>query len=58
MVCADGRFKVTRVQPPTAKKIDAGEWAKSANIAAQGSLHLALHVMPGLAPGIHALAAR
>jgi len=33
VVCADGRFKVTRVQPAEAKKIDAGEWAKSANIA-------------------------
>ena len=29
VVCADGRFKVTRVQPPTAPKVDAGEWAKS-----------------------------
>jgi methionyl-tRNA formyltransferase len=33
VVCADGRFKVTRVQPPEGKKIDAGEWAKSANLA-------------------------
>ena len=33
VVCADGRFKVTRVQPDAGKKIDAGEWAKSANIA-------------------------
>ena len=33
VVCADGRFKVTRVQPDGAKKIDAGEWAKSANVA-------------------------
>src|ERR1700761_5535959 len=32
VVCADGRFKVTRVQPADGKKIDAGEWAKSANI--------------------------
>ena len=30
VVCADGRFKVTRVQPADGKKIDAGEWAKSA----------------------------
>ena len=29
VVCADGRFKVTRVQPADGKKIDAGEWAKS-----------------------------
>jgi methionyl-tRNA formyltransferase len=33
VVCADGRFKVTRVQPPEGKKVDAGEWAKSANLA-------------------------
>jgi methionyl-tRNA formyltransferase len=33
VVCADGRFKVTRVQPEGAKKIDAGEWAKGANLA-------------------------
>jgi methionyl-tRNA formyltransferase len=33
VVCADGRFKVTRVQPDAGKKIEAGEWAKSANIA-------------------------
>jgi methionyl-tRNA formyltransferase len=32
VVCADGRFKVTRVQPADGKKVDAGEWAKSANI--------------------------
>ena len=32
VVCADGRFKVTRVQPDGAKKIEAGEWAKSANV--------------------------
>ncbi len=33
VVCADGRFKITRVQPDGAKKIDAGEWAKSAGLA-------------------------
>jgi methionyl-tRNA formyltransferase len=33
VVCADGRFKVTRVQPEGGKKIDAAEWAKSANVA-------------------------
>jgi len=32
VVCADGRFKVTRVQPADGKKIEAGEWAKGANI--------------------------
>ena len=31
VVCADGRFKVTRVQAD-AGKVGAGEWAKSANI--------------------------
>ena len=33
VVCADGRFKITRVQPADGKKIGAGEWAKSANLA-------------------------
>ncbi|MDP2411412.1 MAG: methionyl-tRNA formyltransferase [Pseudolabrys sp.] len=33
VVCADGRFKVTRVQPDAGKKIEAGEWAKNANVA-------------------------
>ena len=33
VVCADGRFKVTRVQPADGKKVEAGEWAKAANIA-------------------------
>jgi methionyl-tRNA formyltransferase len=33
VVCADGRFKVTRVQPADGKKIEAGEWAASANLA-------------------------
>src|SRR4026209_2750050 len=35
VVCAVVRFKVTRVQPADGKKIEAGEWAKSANIAAK-----------------------
>ena len=34
VVCADGRFKITRVQPAEAKKIEAGEWIKTAAIAA------------------------
>jgi methionyl-tRNA formyltransferase len=38
VVCADGRFKVTRVQPAEAKKIDAGEWAKSSGLAAGARL--------------------
>ncbi len=33
VVCADGRFKITRVQPVDGKKIDAGEWAASAKLA-------------------------
>jgi methionyl-tRNA formyltransferase len=33
VVCADGRFKVMRVQPEGGKKIEAGEWAASANLA-------------------------
>jgi len=32
-VCADGRFKVTRVQAD-GPKVGAAEWAKAANIAA------------------------
>jgi methionyl-tRNA formyltransferase len=35
VVCADGRFKVSRVQPADGKKIEAGEWAKSVNLAAK-----------------------
>jgi methionyl-tRNA formyltransferase len=34
VVCADGRFKVTRVQAADGKKLEAGEWAKAANLAA------------------------
>jgi len=33
VVCADGRFKISRVQPEGGKKIDAAEWTKSANVA-------------------------
>ena len=33
VVCADGRFKITRVQPADGKKVDAVEWAKSADVA-------------------------
>lgn len=33
VVCADGRFKVTRVQPADGKKIDAGEYATAAKLA-------------------------
>jgi methionyl-tRNA formyltransferase len=32
VVCADGRFKVSRVQPADGKKIEAGEWAKSVSL--------------------------
>jgi methionyl-tRNA formyltransferase len=34
VVCADGRFKVTRVQPADGKKIDAAEFTSAANLAA------------------------
>src|SRR5215207_1784425 len=33
VVCADGRFKVTRVQSADGKKVEAAEWLKSANLA-------------------------
>src|SRR5450755_2363381 len=33
VVCADGRFKVTRVQPAEGKKIEAGEFASTAKLA-------------------------
>jgi methionyl-tRNA formyltransferase len=33
VVCADGRFKVTRVQPQDGKKTAAGEWAQAAGLA-------------------------
>jgi methionyl-tRNA formyltransferase len=33
VVCADGRFKITRLQPPDGKKMSADEWAASANLA-------------------------
>jgi methionyl-tRNA formyltransferase len=32
VVCADGRFKIARVQPDGGKKIGAGEWAAQARI--------------------------
>src|SRR3954452_14829381 len=38
VVCADGRIKVTRVQPADGKKLDAGEWAKSASLAVGAKL--------------------
>jgi methionyl-tRNA formyltransferase len=33
VVCADGRFKVTRVQPADGKKVEAGEWVASVHLA-------------------------
>jgi methionyl-tRNA formyltransferase len=33
VVCADGRFKITRVQPADGRKIEAGAWAETANVA-------------------------
>ncbi|MGA7387626.1 MAG: methionyl-tRNA formyltransferase [Pseudolabrys sp.] len=38
VVCADGRFKVTRVQPADGKKIDAGEFISTAKLAAGARL--------------------
>ena len=38
VVCADGRFKISRVQPADGKKVEAGEWAKSANLAVKTRL--------------------
>jgi methionyl-tRNA formyltransferase len=32
VVCADGRFKVSRVQPADGKKLEAGAWANSAGL--------------------------
>jgi methionyl-tRNA formyltransferase len=33
VVCADGRFKIIRVQPEGAKKIDASEFITTAKLA-------------------------
>ena len=38
VVCADGRMKITRVQPADGKKIDAGEWAASVKLATGAKL--------------------
>jgi len=38
VVCADGRMKITRVQPDGGKKIDAGEWAASTKLATGAKL--------------------
>ncbi|HVI29245.1 methionyl-tRNA formyltransferase [Hansschlegelia sp.] len=38
VVCADGRFRVTRVQPEGEAKAPAGDWAKSASLAAGARL--------------------
>ncbi len=38
VVCADGRMKITRVQPADGKKIDAGEWAAGAKLATGAKL--------------------
>jgi methionyl-tRNA formyltransferase len=38
VVCADGRMKITRVQPADGKKIDAGEWAASIKLATGAKL--------------------
>ena len=46
VVCADGRFKVTRVQPTDGKKIEAGEWAKSVNLAVKATIHVSPSCRP------------
>jgi methionyl-tRNA formyltransferase len=33
VVCADGRFRVTRIQPTNGAKVGAGEWATSTGLA-------------------------
>src|SRR5262249_8798934 len=38
VVCADGRFKITRVQPVDGKKLEAGAWAVSAGLKPGGVL--------------------
>jgi methionyl-tRNA formyltransferase len=38
VVCADGRMKITRMQPDGGKKIDAGEWAASTKLATGAKL--------------------
>ena len=60
VVCADGRFKVTRVQPADGKKIEAGEWVKSCrprgrrylrqagSQSLDGQLTVSGHVRPGV----------
>jgi methionyl-tRNA formyltransferase len=40
VVCADGRFKVTRVQPAEGKKIEAAEWAQIRQPRRQIEVHL------------------
>jgi methionyl-tRNA formyltransferase len=37
-VCADGRFKIARVQPDGGKKIDASEFISTAKLAAGARL--------------------
>ena len=40
VVCADGRFKITRVQPDGGKKIDAAEFISTAKLAAGARLRM------------------
>src|SRR5262249_37269160 len=55
VVCADGRFKVSRVQPTEGKKIEASEWAKSVNLQPKARFTYPTTAMPGLMPAIHVL---
>ena len=48
VVCADGRFKVTRVQPDGGKKIDASEFISTAKLAKGALLSSFTPSWPGL----------
>ena len=46
VVCADGRFKVTRVQPADGKKVGAGEWAQVRQPRHRREVHMTLSSPP------------
>ena len=51
VVCADGRFKVTRVQPADGKKIDACEFISTAKLATGAWLTDLTPIVAGACPG-------
>ena len=53
VVCADGRFKVTRVQPDGGKKIDAGEFGASRQARHRGEVHLIASPAIRQSPRLH-----